>query len=221
MASTEALAGRQEDLERLPQAGSRRRRWALSAILVDASVLLTAVVADLTVSQLNHNVLPPLWAAIGAPIILAVLAFRGRYQVRIRTGALDQIGPTAAATLIATAALLVLRAVIDSNSIALGPGVRFWALTTTFLVAGRVGLISAGQKARDRESGLPTLIIGAGRVAHRRQAAPQPPEFGLNPIGFLDKDPMIRTDEAILPVLGRKLGPRAGRAATTTSSRSS
>ena len=202
--STQALRARHAELERLPHVQSRRRRWVLSAVLVDVSVLGTAITADLVLSKLNHNMVPPLWGVIGAPIILGVLAFRGRYQVRIRSGTLDQIGPTATATLIATAGLLVLRAVVEGGSIALGPGARFWALTTTFLIAGRVGLISAGQKARDREAGIPTLIIGAGRVgrvvAKRLRTHP---EVGLNPIGYLDKEPAPMDGAGpILPVLG-------------------
>ena len=202
--STQALTARHAEFERLPQVRSRRRRWVLSAVLVDVSVLVTAVTADLVLSGLNHNMIPPLWGVVGAPIILGVLAFRGRYQVRIRSGTLDQIGPTATATLIATAGLLVLRAVVEGGSIALGPGVRFWALTTTFLVAGRVGLISAGQKTRDRDAGIPTLIIGAGRVgrvvAKRLRTHP---EVGLNPIGYLDKEPAPMDGTGpILPVLG-------------------
>jgi exopolysaccharide biosynthesis polyprenyl glycosylphosphotransferase len=176
----------------------------LSAVLVDVSVIATAVVGDLTLSRLNHNMVPTLWAALGAPIILAVLAFRGRYQVRIRSSLLDQITPTATATLIATATILTLQAVIEGGSIAVGPGARFWALTSTFLVAGRIGLISAGQKTRDREAGIPTLIVGAGRVgrivAKRLRTHP---EVGLNPIGFLDKEPAPTDGPGpILPVLG-------------------
>jgi exopolysaccharide biosynthesis polyprenyl glycosylphosphotransferase len=60
------------------------------------------------------------------------------------------------------------------------------------------------QSYRHGESVRPTLIIGAGKVgrlAAKRLLAH--PELGLEPIGFLDKDPLVAEDDSLpVPVLG-------------------
>src|SRR5262249_38161447 len=104
----------------------------------------------------------------------------------------------------AVALVLVLRAALNGDSIALGPGLRFWFLTTAFLVAGRVGLVSAEHRAGNRDAGLPTLIIGAGhvgRVVAKRLRSP--PEGWLTATGYLGKHPApVDSGGPLLPVLG-------------------
>jgi exopolysaccharide biosynthesis polyprenyl glycosylphosphotransferase len=74
------------------------------------------------------------------------------------------------------------------------------------LGTGRTALLQKEARARRRgEVAVPTLILGAGRMAHvtaRRLLAE--PELGLKPIGFLDADPLTveGRDSVGLPVLG-------------------
>ena len=82
---------------------------------------------------------------------------------------------------------------------------RLWAFALVFLGAGRVGITLDRRRALRRgETGFNTLIIGAGSVGHLiARRLRERPEFGLRPIGFLDKDPMIDgEDEDGLRVLG-------------------
>jgi exopolysaccharide biosynthesis polyprenyl glycosylphosphotransferase len=90
--------------------------------------------------------------------------------------------------------------------------VRFWLLGATLVGTGRIGI--AGAEALTRRGAAPsasaTLIVGAGRVGHLVAARLlSEPKLGLQPIGFLDKDPLSAGDppllvaeRAELPVLG-------------------
>jgi exopolysaccharide biosynthesis polyprenyl glycosylphosphotransferase len=82
---------------------------------------------------------------------------------------------------------------------------RLWLLIATLVGTGRLGV--AGVETLARRTGTATtrgtLIVGAGHigqtVAHRLLAEPQ---FGLQPIGFLDKEPLDDERALDLPVLG-------------------
>src|SRR5205807_285218 len=73
-----------------------------------------------------------------------------------------------------------------------GQSIRLWAFSAFYLSAGRIALDWAQLTARRQgDVAKPTLIVGAGRVgrltARRLQ---EHPEFGLRPVGFLDKEPL-------------------------------
>src|SRR6266516_2444808 len=82
-------------------------------------------------------------------------------------------------------------------------GLYSWRVRLQVLDDGRAVLGWAQLKARrDGELARPTLIVGAGRVgrlAARRLI--EHPEFGLLPIGFLDKEPLEEPGLPV-PVLG-------------------
>jgi len=73
-----------------------------------------------------------------------------------------------------------------------------------YLTASRGGLISSVIASRRHGASVPTLIVGAGSVGRliaKRLAEHR--EIGLNPIGFLDKEPRAAADDdPTLPVLG-------------------
>ncbi len=82
-----------------------------------------------------------------------------------------------------------------------------WLLATAFVVAGRgsLAVLEAGRRRRGT-SGLPTLVVGAGRVGHlvvRRLK--ERPGFGLDPVAFFDRDPLVIDTEFRLPVLGSEI----------------
>jgi exopolysaccharide biosynthesis polyprenyl glycosylphosphotransferase len=82
---------------------------------------------------------------------------------------------------------------------------RLWLLMATLVGTGRLGV--AGVEALTRRAATSaaraTLIVGAGQVgqtiARRLMAEPQ---LGLQPIGFLDKEPLDDEHPLDLPVLG-------------------
>jgi exopolysaccharide biosynthesis polyprenyl glycosylphosphotransferase len=97
------------------------------------------------------------------------------------------------------------RALLSDDGTLTSQSVRLWAFTLVFLGAGRVGITLDRRRALRRgETGFNTLIIGAGSVGHLiARRLRERPEFGLRPIGFLDKDPLIDGgDEDGLRVLG-------------------
>jgi FlaA1/EpsC-like NDP-sugar epimerase len=74
-----------------------------------------------------------------------------------------------------------------------------------YVAAGRIALYWSQTRAgADGESVRPTLIVGAGRigavVARRLMSVPQ---LGLKPVAFLDKEPLVDTEEELgVPVVG-------------------
>jgi exopolysaccharide biosynthesis polyprenyl glycosylphosphotransferase len=85
-----------------------------------------------------------------------------------------------------------------------GQTAQAWILAALFLSVGRTGLFLSRARAIARGEGRPTLIVGAGKVGHlvaRRLL--ERPGFGLQPVGFLDNDPLeIEGRATSLPVLG-------------------
>jgi exopolysaccharide biosynthesis polyprenyl glycosylphosphotransferase len=82
---------------------------------------------------------------------------------------------------------------------------RLWLLMATLVGTGRLGVAGVEAITRRTSSTVTraTLIVGAGHVgqtiAQRLFAEPQ---FGLQPIGFLDKEPLEADSALALPVLG-------------------
>ena len=55
---------------------------------------------------------------------------------------------------------------------------------------------------RGGEAAKPTLIIGAGKIGHLvANRLLEHPEFGLRPVGFLDKEPLAES-HSVVPILG-------------------
>jgi exopolysaccharide biosynthesis polyprenyl glycosylphosphotransferase len=179
--------------------------WALGAFLLDTTLLLAALLA----AQLGSGVagivhIPTTWLLAYGAVVLLALHARGLYSWHVRLQTLDDVRSVIVATVLATAAVLTLRVVLPGDIDDLGgQSIRLFAFSAVYLVAGRVALDWAHLAARRHgEVAKPTLIVGAGRIgrlaARRLQ---EHPEFGLRPIGFLDKEPLDE-ERLPLPVLG-------------------
>jgi exopolysaccharide biosynthesis polyprenyl glycosylphosphotransferase len=84
-------------------------------------------------------------------------------------------------------------------------GVRLWLLIATLVTGGRLGIAGAEAVLRRsaRAGERATLIVGAGRVGQTiAQRLLSEPQFGMEPIGFLDKEPLDADATLDLPVLG-------------------
>jgi exopolysaccharide biosynthesis polyprenyl glycosylphosphotransferase len=99
--------------------------------------------------------------------------------------------------------VLSVRALIGHDASIADEVLRLWAFSAIYLGGGRVALDWSQVKARRHgELVKPTLIVGAGKVGSlTARRLLDHPEFGLKPIGFLDKDP-VDDAERRLPVLG-------------------
>ena len=186
------------------EALARRRgvgSWARGALALDAAMLVAACVA----AQLGSNDagilrMSPVWLVAYGALVLLGLRMRGLYSWRVRVQALDDVRAVLGATVIASMAIVTLRILLpgDVDDLA-AQALRLWAFSAVYLAAGRVALDWSQVKARRHgELAKPTLIVGAGRIGRlTARRLLEHPEFGLRPIGFLDKEPL---DESGLPV---------------------
>jgi len=174
--------------------------WTRGALALDAAMLFVACVAAQLGSQ-HAGILrmSPVWLVAYSALVLVGLRMRGLYSWRVRVQALDDVRAVLAATVIATMAIVTLRILLpgDVDDLA-GQAVRLWGFSAFYLAAGRVALDWSQVKARTHgELAKPTLIVGAGKIGRlTARRLLEHPEFGLRPIGFLDKEPL---DEQELP----------------------
>jgi exopolysaccharide biosynthesis polyprenyl glycosylphosphotransferase len=185
----------------------RRTRWTrLTYRSADAAVLLAASVTATVAATAPQDLSDFGWGIAYALLTLLILQARGFYSFRLQDTPVDTVARIFAATSIAAMTLIALRAVAGDDAATLtAQSVRLWAFALVFLGAGRVGITLDRRRALRRgETGFNTLIIGAGSVGHLiARRLRERPEFGLRPIGFLDKDPLIDDqDEDGLRVLG-------------------
>src|SRR3954454_7357002 len=197
------------ELEQRDALALRRLRplasWGRGALLLDSAMVLAAAIA----TQLGSGVagIAPLgsaWLFVYAALVLLALHSRRMYSWHVRLQVLDDVRAVLTATVLAGMALLTLRILLpgDIDDLA-GQSIRLWAFSAFYLSAGRIALNLAQITARRHgEIAKPTLIVGAGRVgALTARRLQEHPEFGLPPVGFLDKEPLDASDLPA-PVLG-------------------
>jgi exopolysaccharide biosynthesis polyprenyl glycosylphosphotransferase len=180
---------------------------AIACFVSDVVALAVAILLDLmTPDGTAAHPHSPLWLLVFASLALILFAVRGAYAPRLRLRLLEDLRGVLSVTAIAAMAVISTRVLIGADQDVAPETAYFWALATLLLGAGRTTLLRTEARARRRgEVAVPTLILGAGRMAHvtaRRLLAE--PELGLKPIGFLDADPLTieDRDSVGLPVFG-------------------
>ena len=179
--------------------------WSRGAFALDSAMLLAAGLAATMGSRVAGIIpMPEVWVLLYSVLVLLALHTRRMYAWRVRLQVLDDIRAVLTATVLAGMTLVTLRILLpgDVDQLA-GQSIRLWAFSAFYLAAGRIAFDWAQLNARRAgEVAKPTLIVGAGRVgrlaARRLQ---EHPEFGLRPVGFLDKEP-LDTSGLPVPVLG-------------------
>ena len=181
---------------------SLSRAW--TALGVD-SVMLVATVftAGLVSRAADATQTPLLWLAAFAGLTLALLSRRGLYDWHVRLQILDDVRGIVVATALAGTTILSLRVVLGQADGVAAQSVRLWAFAASYLVVGRLALEwSRLHTRRAGDTAKPTLIIGAGRIGHLvANRLIEHPEFGLQPVGFLDKEPLADPHPKV-PILG-------------------
>jgi exopolysaccharide biosynthesis polyprenyl glycosylphosphotransferase len=178
---------------------------ALGYLSVDVVMLVAAVAATVLGSRgSGMPVLPAGWLGSFCALVLCLAWVRGMYRPRLKLDLLDDLRSLVAVTSLAAMATLSVYVLFTDAAVGGAEVVRPWAFATAYLAAGRAALYWSQVAARrEGEASKPTLIIGAGRIgrltAHRLL---EHPEFGLQPIGFLDKEPLDDSSGLGLPVLG-------------------
>lgn len=182
-----------------------RQRRLRTFRIADGSLLLAAAVVAVFAAPVPETFENFAWGAAYALLTLGILETRGFYGFRLHDAPLDTFGRIFAATSISAMTLTFGRALLTEDSLLAEQTLRLWAFALVFLGAGRLGItLDRGRALRRGETGFNTLIVGAGSIGHLiAERLRERPELGLRPIGFLDKDPLIESDDAqALPVLG-------------------
>ncbi len=182
-----------------------QRSWSRVRLAVDAIVLYLATAATLFASPVQ-NTSANRWLAVCFPLIaIAVIHLRPGADQRMNGSVVDTLSHVLgmiSLTAIVTIAFESLFNVAHPIDLAL----RFWLFGFVYVAGARIALISIRRQAlRSDALAAPTLIVGAGVVGEqivKRLAGES--RYGLRPVGFIDADPMPRTDRAplSLPLLG-------------------
>jgi exopolysaccharide biosynthesis polyprenyl glycosylphosphotransferase len=178
--------------------------WAWTALAVDSVMLVAAVfTAELVAHQANVTSAPLVWSIAVGALALALLYKRGLYDWRVRLQILDDLRAVVTTTVLAIAAVLSVRVLLGRADDVAAQSIRLWAFAAMFLVVGRLALDRLRlETRRGGETAKPTLIIGAGKIGHFvANRLLEHPEFGLRPVGFLDKEPLA-DPQSIVPILG-------------------
>jgi exopolysaccharide biosynthesis polyprenyl glycosylphosphotransferase len=143
-------------------------------------------------------------------LVVVGLVTAGAYVPRLHLRLADELQRTVAVTALAMLSVTAV-AVLATRRTGVGDTMAVeWLLATTLVCAGRASVFTAQRWARAHAAaGSPTLIVGAGLVGHvaaKRLLAER--QLGLQPVGFLDKEPLLDEQERTrrglphLPVLG-------------------
>jgi exopolysaccharide biosynthesis polyprenyl glycosylphosphotransferase len=202
------LEGAREPSTVLPRTGLRTpgAYWTLTFLAVDVfSLAIATVTAEVTQRLAGVPAEPLIWQVAFPIFVLALFALRGAYAPRLGLHPLEDLRGVLAATGVAAMAVISMRVLLTDDINAAAQSARLWVLATICLSAGRLGLLRLHAHARRLgKAARSTLIVGAGRTGHlaaKRLLAE--PELGLQPVGFLDKEPMSLNGQASeLPVLG-------------------
>ena len=178
--------------------------WRGARIAVDTGMLVAgAFVAQLGAAQASVPSTPVVWLILFGALVVGISYFRGAYEWRIRLQAIDDCWGVVTTTALAAMTVLSARVMFGQEAAVADELLRLWAFSAIYVAGGRVALDWSQVKARrSGELVKPTLIVGAGKVGNlTARRLLDHPEFGLEPIGFLDKDPVEDGDRR-LPVLG-------------------
>ena len=144
----------------------------------------------------------------GATVVMAAISVTlfangGLYRSRLTLSALDDLPALtgralAAGALTTSVALLVDPALVRPRLLGVA------ALFAVLVVLSRALAYAVVRGVRrHRRVAHPTLVLGAGRVGGLVMANLQVhPEYGLDPVGCLDDDPLLTADELPAPLLG-------------------
>ena len=192
------------DLERSQEVALRRRgldSWARGALVLDVVLLAAAAaMSQLAATRVGIVEIPLAWFVVYGGLAVFFLHLRGMYSWQLRLSMLESTRKVLAATGLAAMAVVSLRILLPGNVDNLAPQtLRLLAFSAVYLTAGRIALDWAQLKARRlREDARPTLVVGAGRIGSlTARRLLETPELGLEPVGFVDKEPL---DEAALPL---------------------
>ena len=184
----------------------REANLAFACLLMDVVMLLAAALLAFTAPPGDARADSVIWPLAFSTLVVVFSAARGAYQPRMRLRLLEETRGVVSVTAIAAMAVISARVIVGDSEGVAPETVYYWLLATVLIGVGRVALLRTEARARRRgEAGAATLIVGAGRMGHvTARRLLDEPELGLQPVGFLDADPLEleERESAAVPVLG-------------------
>jgi len=181
--------------------------WARTRFLVDLLMLTLAASAAVFAAPDLHTGPNRLLAAVFPLVAVVTLHARRDRDERLVASVLDTgtavIGAVSSAAILTMALATVVGAVHP-----IGLTLRLWLFAIVYAGVARAVLVSVrAQALSNRALAVPTLIVGAGSVGELIvKRISEDPRYGLQPVGFLDADPMpVVTSGArhpAVPILG-------------------
>ncbi len=171
-----------------------------------ALLVLAAVIADVWSRHDTTFADRFLWPAVFAVIVLCMSYARGTYRRRLKLDSLDDLVSTGWVLAVATTMVVTARVLFDASpENAASETVRLGLIAAALVAGGRVAVnLLQVQTRRHGKALVPTLIVGAGHIGRTTaKRLLEQPELGLEPVGFLDKEPReAKKGSRKLPVLG-------------------
>lgn len=180
-------------------------------LAVDTAMLGVAGVATIAMAPHAGVKTDIVAMAIFAVSVLAVFAYAGLYRRTFSPHFLDDARKILGAIALVAMAMTFMRVLVLDNPDTADQAARAWLFASTYVLAARAALsLYDSSRRRAGMLGEKTLIVGAGAVGRRfAQRLIERPEFGLDPVAFLDDDPLeARTSLAeTVPVLQSARSP--------------
>ena len=187
------------------------RAWptavATQELSLDCVVMFAAVLATPQVAAwLGAPEVPLGAAAVFAALSLALFARRGLYRVSFgRVSLLDVSRSVVGGTTLAALVVAFVAGWVGGRDQAAPEIAGIWLVATAGVLTCRAGLqVAERRRLRQGTGATRTLILGAGTVGNLvARRLRERPEFGLQPVAFLDPTPLL--DDADLPVIATGL----------------
>jgi exopolysaccharide biosynthesis polyprenyl glycosylphosphotransferase len=177
----------------------------LARVAADAAMFAVALAIGVVFPPAGTGSGYLIWSSCITGLAMLLFALRGSYALRPHVQLLENIARAIAVIGTAAMVILSLRVVFGADPAAAAQTAHYWVFATALVGTGRTALLQAEARTRRRgQSGSPTLIVGAGEVGRlTAKRLIEQPEHGLQPIGFLDKEPLVVNGESPQPpVLG-------------------
>jgi exopolysaccharide biosynthesis polyprenyl glycosylphosphotransferase len=199
--------GSLESLGREKRAKWDDRFWGRVRLGVDFALLVVAVViADVWSRHSTTFAERVLWPALFVALVLWMSYARGAYRRRLKLDSLDDLVSTGWVLAVATALVVTARVVFDASPESTATEtVRLGLIAVALVACGRLVVnLCQVQTRRHGKALVSTLIVGAGHIGRTTaKRLLEHPELGLEPVGFLDKEPLeVKKGARRLPVLG-------------------
>ena len=183
-----------------------RHSWSRFRLLIDVVVLclasISAVSADPSIWVGQDR-----WIAVSFPLIVLAIMLNRRCPDERPFGSLVGTSAQVLGVVSLSAMLTIALLAITGGRHPVGTALRLWLFSVLYLGVAHAVLLSVRRQAlRTTTLGTPTLIVGAGLVGeHLVKRLVGEPRYGLRPVGYLDGDPLPKSDRAaaeFVPVLG-------------------